>query len=128
MDFDDLLLNLNRLLEDNPHIRESIADRFMHVLVDEFQDTNRLQADLIDLLSSVHGNLVVVGTAWNWDKGGRYAAMRLYHPVGELLDVREYRYQGGETLATDLSVGLDVHIYLGAFTPDGLMLVVESSW
>jgi hypothetical protein len=78
--------------------------------------------------ADLDGNLVVVGTAWNWDKGGRYAAMRLYDPLGGLLDVREYRYQGGETLCTDLSIGPDGHTYLGAFTPDGLMLVVESTW
>ena len=61
MDFDDLLLNLQRLLEEKPKEAGSIASRFLHVLVDEYQDTSPLQADLVDRLSEAHGNLTVVG-------------------------------------------------------------------
>ncbi|MCG6533751.1 MAG: ATP-dependent helicase [Syntrophales bacterium LBB04] len=61
MDFDDLLLNLKKLLLDFPEVRRSYAERFDHVLVDEYQDTNLLQAQIVDLLASHHKNLMVVG-------------------------------------------------------------------
>ena len=61
MDFDDLLVNLLRLLEQFPLVREKLSSRFQYVLVDEYQDTNRLQAGITHLLASVHGNLLVVG-------------------------------------------------------------------
>jgi DNA helicase II / ATP-dependent DNA helicase PcrA len=61
MDFDDLLLNWKVLLAENESVRRQIAERFRHVLVDEYQDTNRLQGDVVDLVASVHRNLCVVG-------------------------------------------------------------------
>lgn len=61
MDFDDLLCNFRMLLRDNPDLLNKLADRFVHVLVDEYQDTNIIQADIIDLLASVHRNVMVVG-------------------------------------------------------------------
>jgi DNA helicase II / ATP-dependent DNA helicase PcrA len=61
MDFDDLLLNCRRLLTDHPAVLQAYAGRFQHVLVDEYQDTNIIQADMMDLLASVHRNLMVVG-------------------------------------------------------------------
>ncbi len=61
MDFDDLLLNLRKLLLEFPEVRRHYAQRFSHVLVDEYQDTNLLQAEIVDLLASQHRNLMVVG-------------------------------------------------------------------
>ena len=61
MDFDDLLLNLRKLLREFPEVRRHYAERFSHVLVDEYQDTNLLQAEIVDLLASHHRNLMVVG-------------------------------------------------------------------
>ncbi len=61
MDFDDLLFNWRRLLLDFPEVRASYAERFLHILVDEYQDTNKLQADIMDLLAVGHRNLMVVG-------------------------------------------------------------------
>ncbi|MDO5472366.1 MAG: ATP-dependent helicase [Akkermansia sp.] len=62
MDFDDLLTNLVRLLRENDDVRNDLQDRFLHVLVDEYQDTNTLQAELIALLSGGdHTSLMVVG-------------------------------------------------------------------
>ncbi|MDO9585934.1 MAG: ATP-dependent helicase, partial [Syntrophales bacterium] len=61
MDFDDLLLNLKKLLLDFSEVRRYYAERFSHVLVDEYQDTNLLQAEIVDLLASHHRNLMVVG-------------------------------------------------------------------
>jgi len=61
VDFDDLLMRTYLLLSGKPSIREQYARRFEHVLVDEFQDTNRPQYELVRLLSSYHHNLFVVG-------------------------------------------------------------------
>ena len=61
LDFDDLLVLWLRLLEERPEVRKSFQEQFRHVLVDEYQDTNRLQSRLIDLLAGGHRNLTVVG-------------------------------------------------------------------
>jgi len=61
MDFDDLLLNWKVLLVEQEGVRAALAERFHHVLVDEYQDTNRLQGDVVDLVASGHRNLCVVG-------------------------------------------------------------------
>ncbi len=61
MDFDDLLLVLLKLLQEQPDLQRSLAEQFMYVIVDEFQDTNLIQAEIVKLLSSTHRNLLVVG-------------------------------------------------------------------
>src|SRR5439155_19877778 len=61
MDFDDLLWQLRRLLTEHPEVGELYAERFEHVLVDEYQDTSKLQGDLVDVLAKRHRNLMVVG-------------------------------------------------------------------
>ncbi len=61
MDYDDLLLNWKRLLIEKKEIADLYAEQFQHILVDEYQDTNRLQAELIDLLAVRHKNVMVVG-------------------------------------------------------------------
>ncbi len=61
MDYDDLLLNWKRLLIQKPDIAAVYAEQFEHILVDEYQDTNKLQAEIIDLLAVKHRNVMVVG-------------------------------------------------------------------
>jgi len=61
VDFDDLLVYTARLLEDVPAVREKYAQRFRHVLVDEFQDTNLAQYALVRHLASYHRNIFCVG-------------------------------------------------------------------
>ena len=61
MDFDDILLNMNILLRDNPEARESIASRFDFILVDEYQDTNYAQYVILKKLAEPHHNVCVVG-------------------------------------------------------------------
>jgi DNA helicase-2/ATP-dependent DNA helicase PcrA len=60
-DFDDLIAKPVDLFEAEPAVLRNYANRFQHVLVDEFQDTNALQMFFIELLASEHGNLFVVG-------------------------------------------------------------------
>lgn len=61
LDFDDLLLEAVRLFRDSPEALEKYAGRYLHVLVDEFQDTNPVQYMLARQLASKHGNITVVG-------------------------------------------------------------------
>jgi len=61
MDFDDLIINWRLLLVDHEDVRTDYGERFRHVLVDEYQDTNIIQADITDLLASRHRNIMVVG-------------------------------------------------------------------
>jgi DNA helicase-2/ATP-dependent DNA helicase PcrA len=61
MDFDDLLVRFVELLRDHPDRRRHLASSIRYLLVDEYQDTNRLQAEITGLLSFVHDNLMVVG-------------------------------------------------------------------
>ena len=61
MDFDDILLNMNILLRDNPAAMESIAGRFRYIMVDEYQDTNISQYLILKKLSGAHRNICVVG-------------------------------------------------------------------
>ncbi len=60
MDFDDLLVNLLLLLG-NDKVREKYSDQFHYILVDEYQDTNKIQASIIKKLASIHRNVLVVG-------------------------------------------------------------------
>ena len=61
MDFDDLLVNLHILLLKSEKVREKYSKQFQYVLVDEYQDTNRVQASIIKLFASHHKNILVVG-------------------------------------------------------------------
>jgi DNA helicase-2/ATP-dependent DNA helicase PcrA len=61
MDFDDLLVNTVRLFQQEPEVLAEYQRRFEHVLVDEYQDTNRAQNEMIVLLAREHRNVCVVG-------------------------------------------------------------------
>lgn len=61
MDFDDLLTVWWQLLADHDDIRQALAQRFTHIFVDEFQDTNIVQAEIVRMLASAHGNVLAVG-------------------------------------------------------------------
>ncbi len=76
MDFDDLLVNCLRLLDEHPEIRQRYARQFQHVLVDEYQDTNTIQSQLVDALSSEFHNLFVVGDDFQSIYGWRGADTR----------------------------------------------------
>lgn len=61
LDFDDLLTQTLRLLETDRDALEYLSGKFRYIHVDEFQDTNRVQYEIIRLLATVHGNLFAVG-------------------------------------------------------------------
>jgi DNA helicase II / ATP-dependent DNA helicase PcrA len=60
-DYDDLLVDTIRLLGEYEGVRKEVSDRWQHILVDEYQDTNRLQAAIVRLLAFTHDNVTVVG-------------------------------------------------------------------
>jgi DNA helicase-2/ATP-dependent DNA helicase PcrA len=64
LDFDDLLLEVVRLLRDNPLVREKWQKKFKHILIDEYQDTNAAQYNIIKLLVNDDRNICVVGDDW----------------------------------------------------------------
>jgi DNA helicase-2/ATP-dependent DNA helicase PcrA len=61
VDYDDLLVLLRRLLTEDQQARQAISRLYRYILVDEYQDTNRLQADVIRNLAATHQNVMVVG-------------------------------------------------------------------
>ena len=61
LDYDDLLVKLRELLSTDDAARRTISNRYRYILVDEYQDTNRLQGDLIRKLALTHDNVMVVG-------------------------------------------------------------------
>jgi DNA helicase-2/ATP-dependent DNA helicase PcrA len=61
VDFDDLLILWHTLLKTHPEIREAQNRQWRHVLVDEYQDTNKLQSEIVELITGEDGNLMVVG-------------------------------------------------------------------
>ena len=61
VDYDDLLVKLRNLLEENEDLRQRLSERHRFIMVDEYQDTNRLQARIVRLLAAAHNNVMVVG-------------------------------------------------------------------
>ena len=61
LDYDDLLLYLKTLLECNPEVRKKLSSQYKYILVDEYQDTNTIQAEIVKLLASEHNNVMAVG-------------------------------------------------------------------
>jgi DNA helicase-2/ATP-dependent DNA helicase PcrA len=60
-DYDDLLLQWRRLLDESPEVAAQLGASYDHILVDEYQDTNRLQGDIVDAMARVKKNVTVVG-------------------------------------------------------------------
>jgi DNA helicase-2/ATP-dependent DNA helicase PcrA len=94
MDYDDLLMNWKRLLTEKPEIGDYWADNFEYILVDEYQDTNKIQAEIIDLLAAKHRNVMVVGddaqSIFGW-RGAHFA--NLYTFKERFGDAREFRLE-----------------------------------
>jgi DNA helicase-2/ATP-dependent DNA helicase PcrA len=94
MDYDDLLINWKRLLVEKPEIADYWADQFEHILVDEYQDTNKIQAEIVDLLAVRHKNAMVVGddaqSIFGW-RGAHFANMYTFKE--RYPDASEYRLE-----------------------------------
>lgn len=94
VDFDDLLLKNLELLRLNSELRNHYQQMFEHVLVDEYQDTNKVQYELTKLLSMPHNNLYVVGdfsqSIYAW-RGADYRNMLLLKQ--DFANISEYRLE-----------------------------------
>lgn len=125
MDFDDLLLRTVELLEGHPDLLRWYQEKFRHVLVDEYQDTNQVQGELVDLLTGGGASLMAVGddaqSIYSWRGADlslilgfadRYPGARLFHietnyrSVPEILElsnaaIRANRIQFDKNLRAD---------------------------
>lgn len=61
LDYDDLLYRLAELLRQYPQVRQRLSQSYRYIMIDEYQDTNRIQAELVQLLASEHRNVMAVG-------------------------------------------------------------------
>jgi DNA helicase-2/ATP-dependent DNA helicase PcrA len=91
LDFDDMLLYAVRMLRQREDILEHYAEKFRHVLVDEFQDVNHAQYELVRLLSSRHNNITVVGDDDQSIYAWRGADVQLIHKFAR-------EYNGSQTV------------------------------
>ncbi len=81
MDYSDLLVNTYLILRDFPEVLAYYQNLWQYIMVDEFQDTNRLQYDIVSLLAQKHKNILIVGdddqSIYGW-RGARVTNMRLF--------------------------------------------------
>ena len=142
MDFDDLIYNTVRLLDEHEDVREHWQRRFRYVLIDEYQDTNNLQYQLAALLADGWGNICVVGdddqsiykfrgatieNILNFEKQYKNArTIRLeqnYRSTGRILDAANHVIANntgrkGKTLWTQNGNGEKVHHYTASNEQD----------
>lgn len=85
LDFDDLLLLVYVLFKNNSQILEKRQDKFKYILVDEAQDTNKIQFDLIYILSKKNGNITLIGDDFQSIYGRRWAV------IEDFLNAKKYR-------------------------------------
>jgi DNA helicase-2/ATP-dependent DNA helicase PcrA len=150
MDFDDMLLYTANLLEAHPEVRRKYSQRFRHILVDEFQDTNQAQYVLLHRLASYHENIFVVGdedqSIYRW-RGADYRNVERftrdfpdakkilleqnYRSTQTILDaavavIDENPNRTRKSLFSDRGTGKDIIIYEGADDHDEASYVVDT--
>jgi ATP-dependent exoDNAse (exonuclease V) beta subunit len=86
LDFEDLQLEARDLLRSQPELREREQARFRSILVDEFQDTNRLQTEIVDLLRTPETELFVVGDEFQSIYGFRHADVQVFRERREAVE------------------------------------------
>lgn len=124
MDFDDLLVLWLRLLQDHAEVRERYQRRFQFVLVDEYQDTNRIQSDLVDLIAGDQHNVMAVGddsqSIYSW-RGANFLNILRFperHP-GAVVYRIETNYRSTPEILTlaNAAIAANVHQYEKRLTP-----------
>ena len=111
VDFGDLLMRPVQILANEPELRAHWSQRFRHILVDEFQDTNHAQYELLKLLSATHGNLCVVGDddqsiySWRGAEVRNILDFPVTFPGARVIKLeRNYRSTGNVLAASDAVV------------------------
>jgi DNA helicase II / ATP-dependent DNA helicase PcrA len=103
VDFDDLLLRAVQLLREHADVRAAWSDRFRYLMVDEFQDTNRAQEELVELLAGTRKNICVVGdedqSIYGW-RGARAGNLKRFteHFSGARIIRLEENYRSTQTI------------------------------
>ena len=124
MDFDDLLALWLRLLQEHEDVREQYQRRFQFILVDEYQDTNRLQGDLIDLLAARHHNVMAVGddaqSIYAW-RGANYENILKFperYPEAKVFKIEtNYRSTPEILLVANAAIAANVHQFEKKLAP-----------
>jgi DNA helicase-2/ATP-dependent DNA helicase PcrA len=124
MDFDDLLALWLKLLKEEEDVRDHYQRRFQFILVDEYQDTNRLQSDLIDLLAGRHHNVMVVGddaqSIYAW-RGANYANILKFperHPEAKVYKIEtNYRSTPEILKVANAAIEANVHQFVKQLAP-----------
>lgn len=105
MDFDDLLMNVFTLFSTNPGVLQKYQYRFRYILVDEFQDTNRLQFQITYMLGHYHGNVFAVGDddqsiySWRGADVTNMTGFKKYYPDAKLYKLEQNYRSTPEILA-----------------------------
>ncbi len=134
LDYDDLLEYTNQLLSVKS-VREKEASRFKWVLVDEFQDTNKIQYEIVQKLSSVHGNLMVVGddaqSIYSF-RGARYENIfDLSHKERIKIYKIQTNYRSSPEIVNLVNALIPNNVFqkkLKAVKPHSLRPIVVSTW
>ncbi len=124
LDFDDLLALWLRLLQEFPDLREHYQRRFQFILVDEYQDTNKLQSELIDLLAARHRNVMVVGddaqSIYAW-RGANYQNILEFpkrYPQAKVYKIEtNYRSTPEILQVANAAISANVHQFTKELTP-----------
>lgn len=113
MDFDDLLMNVVHLFDQQPQVLNKYQQKYQHILVDEFQDTNTAQYGLLQRIASAHANILVVGDSdqsiYKW-RGADYrniGKFRESYPEAEVI-LLEQNYRSTQ-LILDAAKAVIIH-------------------
>ena len=113
MDFDDLLTNVVRLFREHPDVLDHYRERFEHILVDEYQDTNQAQNEIVLLLAGGHQNVCVVGDTDQCLPPGTMVTTRHGRQPIEMLVVGDIVVGSGGT-STPISAPI-THVHEGRY-------------
>ncbi|HMJ64313.1 MAG TPA: ATP-dependent helicase [Candidatus Binatia bacterium] len=124
MDFDDLLVLWLELLQKNEELRERYQRKFQFVLVDEYQDTNKIQGELIDLLAARHQNVMVVGddsqSIYSW-RGANFQNILEFpkrYPKAQIYKIEtNYRSTPEILEVANAAIKANVHQFAKQLTP-----------
>jgi len=124
MDYDDLLELWFKVLQEQAEVREQYQRRFQFILVDEYQDTNKLQGDLIDLLAARHHNVMVVGvdsqSIYSW-RGAHFENLLQFpkrYPEAKIYKLETNYRSTPEILAlANSAIAANVHQFGKQLTP-----------